>query len=198
MKNIKRKNPVCYIIAGPNGAGKTTFARKFLPEYVKCLDFINADLIAGGISPFVPEKAAIQAGRIMIEQILHLAESRRDFGFETTLSGKSYANLLHKLKGKGYRIHLFFLWLPNADLAIERIADRVRKGGHTIPEGVVRRRFHKGLNNFIKIYRPLLDSWFIIDNSRETSQMIAFERDGVRKVIAPEIFAKIFQGKGEI
>ena len=154
MKNIKRKNPVCYIIAGPNGAGKTTFARKFLPEYVKCLDFINADLIAGGISPFVPEKAAIQAGRIMIEQIQHLAESRRDFGFETTLSGKSYANLLHKLKGKGYRIHLFFLWLPNADLAIERIADRVRKGGHTIPEGVVRRRFHKGLNNFIKIYRP--------------------------------------------
>ncbi len=198
MKNIKRKNPVCYIIAGPNGAGKTTFARKFLPEYVKCLDFINADLIAGGISPFVPEKAAIQAGRIMIEQIQHLAESRRDFGFETTLSGKSYANLLHKLKGKGYRIHLFFLWLPNADLAIERIADRVRKGGHTIPEGVVRRRFHKGLNNFIKIYRPLLDSWFIIDNSRETSQMIAFERNGVRKVIAPEIFAKIFQGKGEI
>jgi predicted ABC-type ATPase len=198
MKNIKRKNPVCYIIAGPNGAGKTTFARKFLPEYVKCLDFINADLIAGGISPFVPEKAAIQAGRIMIEQIQHLAESRRDFGFETTLSGKSYANLLHKLKGKRYRIHLFFLWLPNADLAIERIADRVRKGGHTIPEGVVRRRFHKGLNNFIKIYRPLLDSWFIIDNSRETSQMIAFERDGVRKVIAPEIFAKIFQGKGEI
>jgi len=198
MKNIKRKNPVCYIIAGPNGAGKTTFARKFLPEYVKCLDFINADLIAGGISPFVPEKAAIQAGRIMIEQIQHLAESRRDFGFETTLSGKSYANFLHKLKGKGYRIHLFFLWLPNADLAIERIADRVRKGGHTIPEGVVRRRFHKGLNNFIKIYRPLLDSWFIIDNSRETSQMIAFERNGVRKVIAPEIFAKIFQGKGEI
>jgi predicted ABC-type ATPase len=198
VKNIKRKNPVCYIIAGPNGAGKTTFARKFLPEYVKCLDFINADLIAGGISPFVPEKAAIQAGRIMIEQIQHLAESRRDFGFETTLSGKSYANLLHKLKGKGYRIHLLFLWLPNADLAIERIADRVRKGGHTIPEGVVRRRFHKGLNNFIKIYRPLLNSWFIIDNSRETSQMIAFERDGVRKIIAPEIFAKIFQGKGEI
>jgi len=198
MKNIKRKNPVCYIIAGPNGAGKTTFARKFLPEYVKCLDFINADLIAGGISPFVPEKAAIQAGRIMIEQIQHLAESRRDFGFETTLSGKSHANLLHKLKGKGYRIHLFFLWLPNADLAIERIADRVRKGGHNIPEEVVRRRFYKGLNNFIKIYLPLLDSWFIIDNSREISQMIAFEKDGVRKIIAPEIFAKIFQGKGEI
>ena len=198
MKNIKRKNPVCYVIAGPNGAGKTTFARKFLPEYVKCLDFINADLIAGGISPFVPEKAAIQAGRIMIEQIQHLAESRRDFGFETTLSGKSHANLLHKLKGKGYRIHLFFLWLPSADLAIERIADRVRKGGHNIPEEVVRRRFHKGLNNFIKIYLPLLDSWFIIDNSREISQMIAFEKDGVRKIIAPEIFAKIFQGKGEI
>src|SRR4030042_2736921 len=110
MKNVNRKHPVCYIIAGPKGAGKTPFARKFLPEYVKCLDFINSDLIAGGISPFVPEKAAIQAARIMIEQIHHLAESRRDFGFETTLSGKSYVNLFHNLKEKGYRIHLFFLW----------------------------------------------------------------------------------------
>jgi predicted ABC-type ATPase len=194
MKN--GKTPLCYIIAGPNGAGKTTFARKFLPEYVKCLNFINADLIAGGISPFAPEKASIQAGRIMIERIRNLSEKKQDFGFETTLSGRSYVNILQDLKEKGYRLHLFFLWLPSADLALERIADRVRTGGHNIPEGVVRRRFQKGLSNFIKFYRPLLDSWFIMDNSGETPRMIAVENNGAQKIVIPEIFKKIFQGEG--
>jgi predicted ABC-type ATPase len=196
MKNVNRKNPVCYIIAGPNGAGKTTFARKFLPEYVKCLNFINADLIAGGISPFAPEKASIQAGRIMIERIRNLSEKKQDFGFETTLSGRSYVNILQDLKEKGYRLRLFFLWLPSADLALERIADRVRTGGHNIPEGVVRRRFQKGLSNFIKFYQPLLDSWFIMDNSGETPRMIAVENSGAQKIVIPEIFKKIFQGEG--
>jgi predicted ABC-type ATPase len=194
MKNGNGKTSLCYIIAGPNGAGKTTFARKFLPEYVKCLNFINADLIAGGISPFAPEKAAIQAGRIMIERIRNLSEKKQDFGFETTLSGRSYVNILQDLKEKGYRLHLFFLWLPSADLALERIADRVRTGGHNIPEGVVRRRFQKGLSNFIKFYRPLLDSWFIMDNSGETPRMIAVENNGAQKIVIPEIFKKIFQG----
>ena len=194
MKN--GKTPLCYIIAGPNGAGKTTFARKFLPEYVKCLNFINADLIAGGISPFAPEKASIQAGRIMIERIRNLSEKKQDFGFETTLSGRSYVNILQDLKEKGYRLHLFFLWLPSADLALEQIADRVRTGGHNIPEGVVRRRFQKGLSNFIKFYRPLLDSWFIMDNSGETPRMIAVENNGAQKIVIPEIFKKIFQGEG--
>jgi predicted ABC-type ATPase len=115
-----------------------------LTEYVKCLDFINADLIASGISPFAPEKAAIQAGRIMLEQIRHLAESRRDFGFETTLSGKSYVSLFHNLQEKGYRLHLFFLWLPSADLAIERIVDRVRKGGLISQKRLLGAAFIKG------------------------------------------------------
>jgi predicted ABC-type ATPase len=103
---------------------------------------------------------------------------------------------LQDLKEKGYRLNLFFLWLPSADLALERIADRVRTGGHNIPEGVVRRRFQKGLSNFIKFYRPLLDSWFIMDNSGETPRMIAVENNGAQKIVIPEIFKKIFQGEG--
>src|SRR5512136_1462155 len=149
--------PRLYVIAGPNGAGKTTFALEFLPNYAKTFEFINADLIAGGLSPFVPERAAIKAGRIMLEQIQILSSRRKDFGFETTLSGKGYVSLFKDLKKKGYEIHLFFLWIPNPELAIERIADRVRRGGHKIPEDIVRRRFDRGLKNFFQIYRPLVD-----------------------------------------
>jgi len=192
---MNKKEPNLYIIAGPNGAGKTTFARKFLPDYVKCLEFINADLIAGGLSPFVPERAAIRAGRIMVEQIQSLSAQRRDFGFETTLSGKTYVKLFEELKEKGYRINLFFLWIGNADLAIERIADRVRKGGHSIPENVVRRRFAKGLTNFGNLYRPILDSWFIFDNSKATPKLVAFEKSGKRKILDPEVFDKIFKSE---
>jgi predicted ABC-type ATPase len=195
MDRMNKKEPNLYIIAGPNGAGKTTFARKFLPDYVKCLEFINADLIAGGLSPFVPERAAIRAGRIMVEQIQSLSAQRRDFGFETTLSGKTYVKLFEELKEKGYRINLFFLWIGNADLAIERIADRVRKGGHSIPENVVRRRFAKGLTNFGNLYRPILDSWFIFDNSKATPKLVAFEKSGKRKILDPEVFDKIFKSE---
>ncbi len=195
MKKANGKTPLCYIIAGPNGAGKTTFARKFLPDYVKCLEFINADLIAGGLSPFVPERAAIQAGRIMIEQIRSLSAQRRDFGFETTLSGKAYIKLFKEIKEKGYRIHLFFLWVGNANLAIERIADRVRRGGHGIPENVVRRRFAKGLTNFVNLYRPILDSWFIFDNSKATPKLVAFEKSGKREILDPKVFNKIFRSE---
>jgi len=192
---MNRKDPNLYIIAGSNGAGKTTFARKFLPDYVKCLEFINADLIAGGLSPFVPERAAIRAGRIMTEQIRSLSVQRRDFGFETTLSGKAYIKLFKELKGKGYRIHLFFLWIASADLGIERIAERVRQGGHYIPDAVVRRRFAKGLTNFVKLYRPILDSWYIFDNSMATPKLIAFEKTGSREILNHEVFSKIFKSE---
>ena len=195
-KRLNKKEPNLYIIAGPNGAGKTTFARRFLPDYVKCLEFINADLIAGGLSPFVPERAAIRAGRIMMEQLQSLSAQRRDFGFETTLSGKTYVKLFGKLKEKGYRINLFFLWIGKADLAIERIADRVRKGGHSIPENVVRRRFAKGLTNFVNLYRPILDSWFIFDNSRAIPRLVAFEKSGKREILDSEVFDKIFRIEG--
>ena len=152
MKN-KNRRPNLYIIAGFNGAGKTTFARKFLPEYVECLEFVNADLIAGGLSPFAPEKAAIHAGRLMLEQIHFLAKRGLDFGFETTLSGKTYVKLLRDIR-KRYLIHIFFLWIPNVELAIERINLRVRNGGHHIPEAIVHRRFSRSLPNFLRFYQP--------------------------------------------
>jgi predicted ABC-type ATPase len=183
-----RIRPQLYVIAGPNGAGKTTFARKFLPLYVECIEFINVDLIADGISPFAPERASIQAGRIMLEQI-HLLSSRScDFSFETTLSGKTYIKFLKDLKKKGYQIHLYFLWITTVDLALERIATRVRSGGHDISEVIVRRRFNKSLSHFFKLYQPLVDSWTIFDNSSDVPKMIAFEESGKLKIIEPEIF----------
>ena len=174
MKNSK-KSPNLYIIAGPNGAGKTTFAREFLPHYADCYEFVNADLIAGGLSPFQPDRVAIQAGKLMLEQIYSLGKRGVDFGFETTLSGKTYAHLLRELKKCGYVIHLFFLWVSDVDLALKRIADRVKNGGHNLPENVVRRRFKKGLQNLFRIYRPLLDTWVLLDNSTDTPNLIALE-----------------------
>ncbi|MBW1703219.1 MAG: zeta toxin family protein, partial [Deltaproteobacteria bacterium] len=116
------KRPKVYIIAGPNGAGKTTFATKFLPRYAECTEFVNADLIASALSPFVPDRAAFRAGRLMLDQIHLLADRGIDFGFETTLAGKGYVRLLHNLKGRGYSIHLFYLWVHGIEIALERIA----------------------------------------------------------------------------
>jgi len=183
--------PNLYIVAGPNGAGKTTFAKEFLPNYAQCLEFVNADLIAGGLSPFYPERAAIRAGRLMLEQIRLLASQGRDFGFETTLSGKSYLRLLTNLKAQGYRIHLYFLWIKNVDIAVERIADRVRRGGHSVPQDVVRRRFKKGMLNLFRLYRPLLDSWVIFDNSSEIPYTIAFEKFGQLQIVHSDLFAEL-------
>ena len=188
-------HPRLYIIAGPNGAGKTTFAREFLPRYAECKQFVNADFIAGGLAPFSPETAALRAGRLLLEQIRLLADKRSDFGFETTLSGVTYVSLLRKLKAQGYRIQMFFLWIPNVELALKRIADRVRMGGHDIPKNVVRRRFHKGLQNLFKLYRPLLDSWTIFDNSGVLPQLIAREEVGELSVFDEDLFARISEGK---
>ncbi|MBC8457161.1 MAG: zeta toxin family protein [Deltaproteobacteria bacterium] len=184
-------NPSLYIVAGPNGAGKTTFAREFLPNYVECLEFVNADLIAGGLSPFYPEKAAIRAGRLMLEQIHLLVDRGIDFGFETTLAGKGYVRLLKDLKERGYRIHLFFLWVRSIDIALERIAERVAQGGHNVPENVVRRRFYRGLPNFLQIYRPLMDFWALFDNSTDSPSMIAFERSRKLQIIDRNAFSII-------
>jgi len=196
LKN-KDQKPNLYIIAGPNGAGKTTFARKFLPDYAKCLEFVNVDLIANGISPFDPERAALRAGRIMLEQIHSLAERRLDFGFETTLSGKAYIKLLQKMKKGGYLIHLFFLWINDVELALERIRLRVRNGGHAIPEATVRRRFGRSLANFLLVYKPLADSWTIFDNSGDVPKMVAFEESGKIEILDPDLFNNLLKYKGD-
>jgi len=187
----KKHSPNLYIIAGPNGAGKTTFAKEFLPHYAKCENFVNADLIAQGLSPFSPEAAAMRAGRLLLEQIHLLANKRSDFGFETTLSGVTYMALLQRLKAQGYRIQLFFLWIPTVEMALARIADRVRRGGHGIPEEVVRRRFQKGIQNLFTLYRPLLDLWVLFDNSGTKPQLIAREEVGELRVFDQKLFAKI-------
>ena len=185
------KNKTVYIIAGPNGSGKTTFAKLFLPDYVQCPNFVNADLIAQGLAPFEPRAAAIKAGKLVLQQIHEYANRGVDFAFETTLSGKSYKSLLAGLKSKDYALHLFFLWLPGAELAIARIKERVQEGGHNVPAEDVRRRFSCGINNFFTLYEPMLDSWMLFDNSKTKPVLIAKRRNGHREVINEELFQMI-------
>ena len=157
--------PKIIIIAGPNGAGKTTFAREFLPQEAGCPVFVNADLIAAGLSPFAPERAAIQAGRLTLQAIAQHVVQRECFAFETTLSGKSYARQIPHWRQSGYRVELFFLSLPSAEMAVQRVAERVRQGGHDIPEATIRRRFDAGKRLFFEVYQPLVDQWVLYDNS---------------------------------
>jgi len=168
MKSSKK----IVIIAGPNGAGKTTFAREFLPREAGCPDFINVDLIAAGLSPFDPDRAALRAGRIMLEEIKQRVRAGESFAFETTLSGHNYARAIPRWQEAGYHVKLIFLSLPTADVAIARVAARVAQGGHNVPEEVIRRRFDAGLRNFTDIYRDMADSWILYDNSGPTHRPI--------------------------
>ena len=162
------------IIAGPNGAGKTTFARTFLPAEAQCLNFINADLIAAGLSPFAPESAAIKAGRLMLKEMSDYTRRGESFAFESTLSGLSYRMHIRRWRDEGYRISLFFLALPSVETAIARVAERVEQGGHDVPESVIRRRFDAGLRNFDQIYKSEVHSWVKFDNSGAEPVMIAW------------------------
>jgi predicted ABC-type ATPase len=160
------------IIGGSNGAGKTTFAQEFLPNEAECPNFINADLIAGGLSPFTPEKAAFRAGKIMLELMKGYVRRGESFSFESTLSGRGYARLIPQWQSKGYKVKLFFLQLPDPEFAITRVQQRVREGGHPVLDKVVRRRFYKGLYNFEKIYKDIVDEWAIYDNSGKSPILI--------------------------
>lgn len=153
------------IVAGPNGAGKTTFAREYLTREADCAEFINADLIAAGLSPFAPERAAIQAGRLMLDTLERLVARGDSFSFETTLSGRGYARQIPAWREAGYRVELYFLSLPSADVAVERVRQRVRQGGHDISEETIRRRFVSGLALFQGVYKPPVDGWVLYDNS---------------------------------
>lgn len=160
------------IIAGPNGAGKTTFAAEFLPNEAGCPTFINADLIAAGLSPFRPDAAAFAAGRLMLREIERYARGGDSFAFETTLSGRHYARQIPDWRAAGYRIKLFFLRLASPELALARVRQRVRDGGHAVPEAVVRRRYVAGWRNFSTIYRYLVDEWALYDNSGSSPKLL--------------------------
>ncbi len=184
-------SPVVYVIAGPNGAGKTTFATDFLPDFVQCREFVNADLIAAGLSPFAPETQAMRAGRLLLTRIKELAEARQDFAFETTLAGRSYVRLISGLRQSGYDVILFFLWLPSAEMAVARVAGRVRQGGHDVPEATIRRRFSAGLRNFFRIYSPLANSWHLLDGTHLPPSLIADGSYGASQSYQPELFQMI-------
>lgn len=183
----RRKRPIVYIIAGPNGAGKTTFAMKFLPRISEA-NFVNADLIAAGVSPLNPDSVAVEAGRLFLARIRELMARREDFAFETTLSGRSYIALLGELRAARYRIHLFFLWLPSVDLARKRVADRVRKGGHNIPVETIGRRFKRGIHNLFNLYRGLCDLIVIYDNSTAEPRVVATIQGDATTIVQPGLF----------
>ena len=190
-------SPDLYVIAGPNGAGKTIFAREFLPNYADCRNFINADLIAQGMAPFSPEAVAFRAGRLMLEEISLYVKRSEDFGFETTLSGRSYLSLIRHLKKRGYEVHFFFLWIPTVDLALTRVRGRVLEGGHDVPEPVVRRRFGRSIHNFLVRYRQLANSWTLFDNSGATPAVIAFEKEGTLRITNREVYETLIARYGK-
>lgn len=160
--------PNLYIIAGCNGAGKTTASYNVLPNKLDCKEFVNADEIARGLSPFQPEKVAIQAGRIMLKRIDELLALKEDFAIETTLSTRSYQQLIQEAQSVGYEVTLLFFWLNSVDLAIDRVKLRVEKGGHHIPTDVIQRRYKSGIKNLINIFIPICDKWIVLNNSGET------------------------------
>lgn len=165
MSKPSRKSPLCIIIAGPNGAGKTTFAQEFLPKEAGVIHFVNADLIASGLSPLRPDIAALAAGRLFLRELDRLAKARLDFAFESTLSGLVYMSRLRRWKTAGYRIEIAYLRLSSSRLALRRIAARVKQGGHNVPRTDVLRRFNRSWTNFQNTYRLLADAWAVYDNS---------------------------------
>ena len=162
-----------YIIAGCNGAGKTTASFTILPEILNCKEFVNADEIAKGLSPFQPEKVSFEAGRIMLHRINELLENQSNFAFETTLATKSYKNKILQAQQKKYNVTLLFFWLRNVDLAIERVRTRVLEGGHNIETEVIKRRYQNGIKNLFDIYIPIVDEVMIFDNSEGKHELIA-------------------------
>jgi len=165
--------PNLYIIAGCNGAGKTTASYTILPEVLNCYEFINADEIAKGLSPFNPDNVAFEAGRIMLNQIQRHLNANIDFAIETTLSSKHYVGIINEAKQKNYTVNLLFFWLPNIESAKERVKKRVENGGHNIPSDVIERRYKRGLYNFFHTYNELVNSWMLIDNSKTPPTIIA-------------------------
>jgi len=175
-----------YIISGCNGAGKTTASYTILPEMLDCNEFVNADEIAKGLSPFNPNEVAIKAGRLMLTRIDELLENGVDFAFETTLATRSYVNTVKKAQEKGYLVTILYFWLNSPELAIERVRIRVKEGGHNIPEKTIRRRYNIGISNMFNLYIPIADYWMFIDNSKTPFEILA-EGQGKKEVVKNDI-----------
>jgi predicted ABC-type ATPase len=178
--------PDIFVLGGPNGAGKTTAAREVLPGFLACLEFVNADEIARGLSAFRPEKAAFAAGRIMLNRLDFLVEQGADFAFESTLASRSFSPWLRARQSEGFGIHLIYFWLSSPELALARVELRVQAGGHSIPEEDVRRRYQRSRRNFFEIYSPVADTWQVYDNSGTKPSLLAFGGKGANKKIVHE------------
>ncbi len=189
---FRTRRPVCHIVAGANGSGKSTFALHFLPHYAACIAFVNPDLIAGGISPFDPTLAAVKSGRLVLERIAELTAEGRDFGFETTLSGRGYLAQLQALREAGFALHLYYLWTEGCDLLIPRIRQRVLAGGHHVPDQDVRRRYERSLKN-IADYAVIMDKIRVFDNSGPTPVLV-YEKNGDVRVYDEKRFGRMGGG----
>ncbi len=187
--------PKIYIIAGPNGSGKTTFAKEFLPNYARCNNFVNADLIAAGLSPFSPVVAGMKAGRLLLAQIEALIKQKADFAFETTFTGKTYLSLIKEAQRKGYEIHVFFLWISDVRLAHERIRQRVKEGGHDVPAEDIRRRFKRSRRNFLDLYQLLCDFWIVYNNSGPAPVEIAQQAGRGVEVFNETLYRSFMEGE---
>lgn len=189
------KPPRAIVIAGPNGAGKSSVAPSVLRDFARVSTYVNADVIAQGLSAFRPEDAAVEAGRIMLRRLDVLLARREDFAFETTLSGRTARGLIDRARVAGYRTYLFYLWLPRVELSIERVRLRVASGGHDIPEATIRRRFGKSLHNFWYLYRDHVDEWRLYDASQLTMRpLVAEGRDGYVTAMLPDVWDRVAAG----
>lgn len=175
---MNSKQPHLYIIGGPNGAGKTTAAFSLLPKLLDCYEYVNADSIAAALSPFAPERTAVQAGRLMLDRIENLVEQRKDFAFETTMASRTFVPLLNQYKKDGYKISAIYFWLLNPELALQRVKHRVLNGGHYIPDDVVLRRYGRSIYNFLNLYIPIADDWTLFNNSFNMPTIVAEKKNG--------------------
>ena len=185
------QNPNLYIIAGPNGAGKTTASFNLLPDILHCPNFVNADEIARGLSPFAPETVSFQAGRIMLKRIDELLQQKVDFAIETTLATRSYVQLVHRAQELGYKVHLIFFFLENEEQAIQRVAQRVSNGGHNIPEEDIRRRFKRGIYNLLNLYMPICDSVLVYNNIKSPAQLVARKKASTMDIVEEEMWNQL-------
>jgi predicted ABC-type ATPase len=184
-------HPTCYVIGGPNGAGKTTFAMRYLPRVAHCVEFVNADAIARGLSPLNETSVQVEAGRIFLRRIDELIQDRVDFSFETTLSGRAYARLFRRLQEAGFAVILFYLWIPGVAFSAERVASRVANGGHGIPPDAINRRYLKSLRNLFRLYIPLAQRTIIFDNSDEKATLVAEFQPSSKRILNETLFTRI-------